>query len=106
MIKRLFSMLKFNNILIFSLHTDLVVTMYFVSPLVKEGGKVQVNTMRLLKIILMTFVLGILIAPLLGCGSESDEAEQPESQVASVQRGNLSLEIRPPATWLYPVPRT
>ncbi len=49
--------------------------------------------MRLFKIILTILVLGTLLAPLLGCGSESDEAELPENQIATVQRGNLTVDI-------------
>ena len=48
--------------------------------------------MRLLKIILTVLVLGGLTAPLLSCGSESDEAI-PENQVVTVQRGNLTIDI-------------
>jgi multidrug efflux pump subunit AcrA (membrane-fusion protein) len=49
--------------------------------------------MRLLKIMLTILVLGILVVPQLGCGSEPVEAEQPETQLAAVQRGNLTIEI-------------
>ena len=48
--------------------------------------------MKLLKIILAVLVLGGLTAPLLSCGSDSDEAI-PENQVITVQRGNLTIDI-------------
>jgi len=48
--------------------------------------------MKLLKIILSVLVLGGLTAPLLSCGSDSDEAI-PENQVVTVQRGNLTIDI-------------
>jgi len=49
--------------------------------------------MRLLKIILTILVLGGLMAPLMGCGSDDEEASAQESQVATVQRGDLAIEI-------------
>ena len=51
------------------------------------------NKMRLLKITLTILVLGTLAVPLLSCGPESDEAELPESQIVTVQRGNLTIDI-------------
>jgi HlyD family secretion protein len=48
--------------------------------------------MRLLKIMLIILVSGMLVAPLLSCGSESDEAKLTES-VVTVQRGNLTVDI-------------
>jgi len=43
---------------------------------------------------LITFVLGALITvPMLGCGTESDEAELPETQIVTVQRGDLTVDI-------------
>ena len=56
------------------------------------SGKVQVNIMRLLKIILITLILGGLAVPLLSCASESDSAGT-ESQVVTVQRGDLIIDI-------------
>jgi multidrug efflux pump subunit AcrA (membrane-fusion protein) len=52
-----------------------------------------VNTMRLLKIMLVMMVLGMLSVPLLSCGSEPVEAELPETQTVAVQRGDLIIEI-------------
>ncbi len=49
--------------------------------------------MRILKIMLAVLVLGMLAAPLLSCGSESDEGELPENQQATVQRGDITVEI-------------
>ena len=48
---------------------------------------------RLAKIILIAFVLVGLTVPQIGCSSESDEAEVTESQVVTVQRGDLAVEI-------------
>jgi len=47
----------------------------------------------ILKIILITFIIGALPVPLLSCGSASDEAELSENQVVTVQRGNLVIDI-------------
>ncbi len=41
---------------------------------------------------LTILVSGMLVAPLLSCDSESDEAELPEN-TATVQRGNLTIDI-------------
>lgn len=49
--------------------------------------------MRILKIMLTMLVTGMLAAPLLGCSSESDEAELPEYQAATVQRGDITIDI-------------
>ncbi len=49
--------------------------------------------MRLLKIMLAVLVLGMLAAPLLSCDSESDEEELPEYQQATVQRGDITVDI-------------
>ncbi|MFC1902070.1 efflux RND transporter periplasmic adaptor subunit [Chloroflexota bacterium] len=49
--------------------------------------------MRLLKIVLIPLVLVMLAVPLSGCGSESDEAELAENQIATVQRGDLRVDI-------------
>lgn len=49
--------------------------------------------MKILKIILTTFILGGLLAvPVLGCTSESESAV-PENQVVTVQRGDLTIDI-------------
>lgn len=48
--------------------------------------------MKFLKTLLITLVLSALVVPLLSCNSEPDE-EITENQVATVQRGNLTLEI-------------
>jgi len=49
--------------------------------------------MKLLKIMLITLILGGLAVPVSGCGSESEEAELLESQVVTVQRGDLTIDI-------------
>jgi multidrug efflux pump subunit AcrA (membrane-fusion protein) len=49
--------------------------------------------MRLLKIMLAILALGVLAAPLISCGSSSDEPELLENQIATVQRGNITLDI-------------
>jgi len=49
--------------------------------------------MRILKTVLATLVLVALAFPLVGCGSESDAAEETENQVVTVQRGNLTIDI-------------
>jgi len=56
-------------------------------------GKAQVNLMRILKLILITLVLGGLAVPWISCGSEPDEAELSENQVVTVQRGDLVIDI-------------
>ena len=48
---------------------------------------------RITKIVLTALVVGGLMVPLLGCNSGSDEAELLESQVVTVQRGNLTVDI-------------
>jgi len=48
---------------------------------------------RIAKIVLTALVVGGLMVPLLGCDSGSDEAELLESQVVTVQRGNLTVDI-------------
>jgi len=52
-----------------------------------------VNVVRLLRIITAILILSGLATPLLSCGSESEEAELSESRVATVQRGNLTIDI-------------
>ena len=42
--------------------------------------------------LIIIFLSGLAV-PLLGCGSESDETEPSESQVVTVQRGNLTIDI-------------
>jgi len=49
--------------------------------------------MRILKIMLITFILGGLLAvPTIGCNSESESAVS-ENQIATVQRGDLTVDI-------------
>jgi len=48
--------------------------------------------MKVFKILLVTLILGATMAGLFGCGSNSDE-QTPATQIASVKRGNLTLEI-------------
>ena len=54
---------------------------------------VQVNTMRILSVILIVFALGGLAVSLPGCGSESDQGDLAENQVVTIQRGNLTIDI-------------
>jgi len=49
--------------------------------------------MRILKIILISIILGTLAAPLLSCASESDSESTLEVEEAVVQRGNLTIDI-------------
>jgi len=56
-------------------------------------GKAQVNIMRILKIMLITIILGGLAIPSISCGSEPDEAELSENQVVTVQQGDLIIDI-------------
>ena len=51
------------------------------------------NKMRLLKIPLTVFLLTALAVPATGCGAPSEEAASKESYVATVQRGNLTIDI-------------
>ena len=51
------------------------------------------KTMRLLKIMLIPLVLGGLAAPLSSCSSEPEGAELLENQIATVQRGNITIDI-------------
>lgn len=49
--------------------------------------------MRILKIMLLTFILGGLLAvPMIGCDSESESAAS-ENQIVTVQRGDLIVDI-------------
>jgi len=48
---------------------------------------------RIVKLIVITFILVGLTIPAIGCGSEPSQAQEPESQVATVQRGNLTIDI-------------
>ena len=50
------------------------------------------NKMKLLKITLVIFVLGMLAVPMLGCGSESDEAEQISNGIRE-QFPQLQVEV-------------
>jgi len=49
--------------------------------------------MRILKLILISLILGGLIISLLSCTSEPKESELLENQVVSVQRGDLTVDI-------------
>jgi len=49
--------------------------------------------MRILKLILISLILGGLIILLLSCTSEPKESELLENQVVSVQRGDLTVDI-------------
>ncbi|MFC1904619.1 efflux RND transporter periplasmic adaptor subunit [Chloroflexota bacterium] len=51
------------------------------------------NIVRILKIVVAILALGMLTFLLVGCGSESDEAAASESQVITVQRGDLAIDI-------------
>ena len=51
------------------------------------------NLVKILKILLITIFIVALAVPALGCGTESDEAESPETQVVTVQRGDLTIDI-------------
>ena len=48
--------------------------------------------MKVFKILLVTLILGATVAGLFGCGSKSD-SQTSANQVATVKRGNLTLEI-------------
>ena len=48
---------------------------------------------RVTKLVLIAFILAGLIIPPLGCSSETGEAEATETQVATVQRGDLTVDI-------------
>ncbi|MBI4186092.1 MAG: biotin/lipoyl-binding protein [Chloroflexi bacterium] len=49
--------------------------------------------MKLLKIMLLTLLLGSLAVSLAGCGSKPASSSVPGNQVVAVQRGNLTLDI-------------
>ena len=49
--------------------------------------------MKILKILLITILIVVLVVPTLGCGIESDEAGLPETQIITVQRGDLTIDI-------------
>ncbi len=49
--------------------------------------------MTLVKIMLITLILGGLVVPTLSCGSESSEAESIETQIVTVRRGDLTIDI-------------
>jgi len=54
---------------------------------------------RILKLMLITFVLGGLLAvPVLGCTSEPEPAVS-ENQVVAVQRGDLTIDITAAGIW-------
>jgi len=49
--------------------------------------------MTLVKIILITLILGGLAFPVAGCASESGSESLSQNQIATVQRGNLAIDI-------------
>ena len=49
--------------------------------------------MRILKIMLITFILGGLAVPMVSCSSEPEAEAIPENQVITVQRGTLTIDI-------------
>ena len=51
------------------------------------------SLLKILKILLITiFIVGLMVLTL-GCGAESDEAELSETQIVTVQRGDLTIDI-------------
>jgi len=48
---------------------------------------------RMVKIVLIAFILVGIAVPQLSCGSESGETEAMESQIVTVERGTLTVEI-------------
>jgi len=55
--------------------------------------KAQVSLVKIFKILLITIFIVALVVPTLGCSTESDEAELPETQIVTVQRGDLTIDI-------------
>jgi len=53
----------------------------------------QMNTMKILKMILIILIFGSFLVNTLSCGSEPREEEVIENQVITVQRGNLTIDI-------------
>ena len=51
------------------------------------------NLVRILKIMLITLILGGLAVPAISCASESNTPSAPEKQVVTTQRGNLVIDI-------------
>ncbi|TES88304.1 MAG: biotin/lipoyl-binding protein, partial [Dehalococcoidia bacterium] len=49
--------------------------------------------MTLVKIMLITFLLSGLVFPVAGCASESGSESLSQNQMATVQRGNLVIDI-------------
>ena len=49
--------------------------------------------MKVLKSMLIILILAGLMIPTFGCGSESSEVEEMETQVVTVQRGDLTVDI-------------
>jgi len=49
--------------------------------------------MKVLKLMLIMLILVVLAVPLIGCGSEPSEVEGMETQVVTVQRGDLTVDI-------------
>jgi len=48
---------------------------------------------KIMQIIIATFILAVLVIPLLGCDSESSGADTTENQIVTVQRGDLTIDI-------------
>jgi len=48
---------------------------------------------RILTIVLTVFILAGITGPLIGCGSESDEAGTAATQIVTVERGDLTIDI-------------
>ncbi len=48
--------------------------------------------MKVLKTLLAILVMGVMVATLFGCGAKTDNATT-STQVATVKKGNLSLDI-------------
>jgi len=49
--------------------------------------------MTILKILLTTLIAGAITVPLLSCTADADSATPSENQVATVERGNLTIDI-------------
>ena len=49
--------------------------------------------MRILKIILVTLILGAFAVSLVSCASKSDSTSVSENQIVTVQRGNLAIDV-------------
>ena len=49
--------------------------------------------MKILMTILIILITGGLVVPALSCSSKSDEAELAETKIATVWRGDLTIDI-------------